>query len=613
MLAPDVGLLISHGANYLENQPMSVNFMRPDALTLNDLKLATGSNLDALILDEDAWMLDEDIEDEELDAYIHRATNSDAELREPEFFYEYQEEEPDGILVDFNEMGRTYLIEENVGTDEAGEPIHSYITVIGKSSTIYKDKDGFVQFYDNTLVPAKTKNQEVTVASGSNARALLTSIKTTTRYRNAEGVVEIEIPDEMDADNGYVISNDDYTLEVIPTGGSFRNSITLDNAIRFSDVFESVDFQYTVVGDTVKEDIILLEQQNRNEFSYQLRASGLKFKKVGNSVVGYKESYRKPEFRLSAPIMVDADGRTSVALKVKFDSNSNIMTVIADKDWLNDPERSYPVRIDPGAELVGYEAFTVNMIAKGDNRESVEKGIENDPEIYNEHYGDTGHTMVGYSEYYGHCRAVIDIDTAWESLIGHPATQAEDGGPGVKNVQFSIGVMTKEIDILADTTVWEVKPVTYLFPGKSIELKDAIAQIQSYADNAAGRHKGTSAEFPGVYNEKLFGDFYMSVDTADFYANFKIGNKETIAIGDNLEGLLFYSLSRGGGEGSLVPVSIPVTVQSMEENRNAALLVFASIAGVTLLQDVITWGAGVLDDIVTLTAAATVAVAILVR
>ena len=80
-----------------------------------------------------------------------------------------------------------------------------------------------------------------------------------------------------------------------------------------------------------------------------------------------------------------------------------------------------------------------------------------------------------------------------------------------------------------------------------------------------------------------------------------------------MEGLLFYSLSRGGGEGSLVPISIPVTVQGMEQNRNEALFFFATIAGATLLQDVLTWGVRVLDDIVTLTAAATAAVAILVR
>ena len=177
---------------------------------------------------------------------------------------------------------------------------------------------------------------------------------------------------------------------------------------------------------------------------------------------------------------------------------------------------------------------------------------------------------------------------------------------------------TKEIDILADTTVWEVKPVTYLFPGKSTELAEAIAQIQLYADNALGYHKGAPYEFPGVYNVKLFRDIYMSVDTAKFYMDFKINGAKSILPNFNgdlsdLDGLLFYSLSRGGVEGSLVPVSIPVTVQDMEKNRNEALFIFATIAGATLLQDVVTWGAGVLDDIVTLTAAATAAVAILVR
>lgn len=58
----------------------------------------------------------------------------------------------------------------------------------------------------------KSQNQTKTIW------ILLKSVKTTTQYKNTEGVVEIEIPDEMDADNGYVISNDDYTLEVSDGG-----------------------------------------------------------------------------------------------------------------------------------------------------------------------------------------------------------------------------------------------------------------------------------------------------------------------------------------------------------------------------------------------------------
>ena len=50
-----------------------------------------------------------------------------------------------------------------------------------------------------------------------------------------------------------------------------------DNAIRYSDVYENVDVQYTILNGTVKEDIILLEKQDRNNFSYKLKSGSLKF------------------------------------------------------------------------------------------------------------------------------------------------------------------------------------------------------------------------------------------------------------------------------------------------------------------------------------------------
>lgn len=398
MLAPNTVPLLAYGANWLGNRPRYVDFTRPSALTLNDLRLASGSNFDDLILNEDEMILDED----EIDGIIHVATDSDAELRDPEFFYEDIPEEPDGILVDFSEKSRTYLVEEGVGVDEEGEPIHSYITVIGESPWMYKDSDGFVRYYDNTLMPISSRKEELKVATGADADIATgsnyrrtRSIITTTKYKNTQGDAEIQIPDEMDTQNGFLLSNGEDTLEIIPVEGEFKSSIVLDNVIRYSNVFPDIDFQYTILGNAIKEDIIILGQQERNEFSYKLEGTGLKFKKVGNSVVAYKESYRKPDFRLTAPVMVDAAGEPSIDIKVRFDSSKNIITFVADKDWLDDPDRVYPVRIDPGAELIGYNAFTVNMVAKGDKPEYSESD-EYDLSVYNKHFGDTGHTMVGY-------------------------------------------------------------------------------------------------------------------------------------------------------------------------------------------------------------------------
>lgn len=472
MITPDVAPIVSYAAETIENMPRYVNFSRPKALMLSDLGLSTDSNagFEEVIPEEeppektetgteenvlnnkvqsggiqDDWILDED----ELDGTVHVATDSDAEIRDPEFFYEDFPEEPDGVLVDFSETSRTYLMEENIGVDETGEPIHSYVTIVGDSPYLYQTEDGTVQYYDNTLRPVSHQTKQISVASdsniasGSNARRARKTSKavTVTNYQNAEGRATIQIPDEMDSGNGYMISHGEDTIEIIPTEGEFKSSVTLENVIRYSNVFENVDFQYTVVGDSIKEDIILLGRQERNEFSYKLKSTGLKYKKINNSVVAYKESYRKPIFRLTAPVMVDAAGVPSVDINVKFNSSSNEITFIADKDWLDDPERVYPVRIDPGATLVGYDAFSVNMVAKGDKPEFLGTG-EYDEGIYNTSYGDDGHTMVGYSKDHGHCRAMILVDTEWEKLINHSATQVD--GPGVKKVQMSFGVMTND-------------------------------------------------------------------------------------------------------------------------------------------------------------------------
>ena len=495
MIVPNMAPIVSQAATALENMPRKVDFVRPEALKLGDLRLATGSNAadgeipDISRPDRGDWILSED----EIDGIIHLATDSEAELRDPEFFYDDIPEEPDGVLVDFSEKSRTYLVDENIAEDEDGEPVHSYVTVIGESPWLYKDSDGFIRTYDNTLVPV-SKREALRVATASDANVATPSnmrrsrsVVTVTDYQNSEGDAAIQIPDEMDQNNGYMLSNGEDTLELIPTEGEFKSSVVFDNAIRYSNVFPGVDFQYTVFGNTVKEDIILLEQQDRNEFSYKLRGTGLKFKKDGNSVVAYKKSFREPSFRITAPVMVDAAGIPSVDIKVKFNQSGNIVTFVADKDWLDDPDRTYPVRIDPGTELVGYSAFTVNMVAKGD-KPGYPEG-EYDEVIYNTAYGDNGHTMVGYSREYGHCRAVIDIDMDWASLINHSATQIE-GEPGVKDVQVSFGVMTTDtpnrtpfiLRIMKEA--WDTSHITF---AGICHKNSTQSGNEAYSDNDYGR------------------------------------------------------------------------------------------------------------------------------
>ena len=102
-------------------------------------------------------------------------------------------------------------------------------------------------------------------------------VSTGTTYRNENGPMTVLLPEKMSGRRGYTITKGGDSLEIIPEGGDYTLSCVGDNAIRYSDVYENVDVQYTILNGTVKEDIILLEKQDRNNFSYKLKSGSLKF------------------------------------------------------------------------------------------------------------------------------------------------------------------------------------------------------------------------------------------------------------------------------------------------------------------------------------------------
>ena len=192
------------------------------------------------------------------------------------------------------------------------------------------------------------------------------AVSTSVTYRNGDSPVDILLPEDMSSSRGYVISRGGLSVEVRPAAGNFEDGVAVDNAIRYSNVFDNVDFQYTVLGNTIKEDIILLEPQERNEFSYYLKSDSLKFKKQDGCVVAYETTADEPVFVFRAPIMYDADGCSSIDIDLDFSPSSGKLTITADEDWLKDEDRAYPVRIDPDMSLMDsqdtYMTFDITEI-----------------------------------------------------------------------------------------------------------------------------------------------------------------------------------------------------------------------------------------------------------
>ena len=345
------------------------------------------------------------------------------EVREPEKYYSeyktYEDKliESGAVLTGYDKYGRTYLVEENVGTDEKGKTLNKYVKIIGAGKH-YIDKDGKLKENNDILIK---KEQEVKSPDFRLFGSLFgvsddeNDIVNNVTYTNTEGKSEIEV--SSNGNNGYSIKNGEYEIRIIPAAGDYSKSLVADNAIRYSNVFDNIDVQYTILGGNVKEDIILLDKSDVNEFSYKLELDGLSANKEEENIEIFNAD-EKVVFNLTAPAMIDAQGKISDKIEIRYDEEENLVTYVADKEFLEGA--TYPVRIDPIASTIeeddGYVGMEMHSIQS--NRS-------------NRHYDNLEYKKFGNFEG-SICRQMIWVDP--EVFIG----------PGITNslrVEFALNTV----------------------------------------------------------------------------------------------------------------------------------------------------------------------------
>ena len=244
-------------------------------------------------------------------------------LRNPKHYY--QEEEPAGTLVAVDEYAKTYQVSET-----------QFVTQIGGDSNVYEDEDGNLKVVDNTLVEKKPWFSA-------------------DYFENKANDYEVKLPVEITDKNGLKIVKDRFEIELIPQGGDFSKPVVAENAILYNDVFDGIDYQYTVLGDTIKEDIVLNKAVGKNQFDFAIKAKDLEMKEKDGAILLFNKDENAPVYTIIAPEMVDASGNVSTNVKLSLSRKDGdyIATVTADSEWLNSPDCAYPVRIDPTIDVSG--------------------------------------------------------------------------------------------------------------------------------------------------------------------------------------------------------------------------------------------------------------------
>ena len=128
----------------------------------------------------------------------------------------------------------------------------------------------------------------------------------------------------------------------------------LTNEVVYRDVFPDVDLQYYLTSDSVKENIILQSEEAVRSFTEIYDIGKLVPVQVDERTIHLydpkDEDQETPVFSIHAPEMTDADGAFSDAVEIELveqDKKRIAVEIRPDEDWLSDPERSYPVAIDP--------------------------------------------------------------------------------------------------------------------------------------------------------------------------------------------------------------------------------------------------------------------------
>ena len=118
----------------------------------------------------------------------------------------------------------------------------------------------------------------------------------------------------------------------------------------YADVFPNVDIEYILDSVNLKENIVLKKSGAQNEFVAQYNIGELTATQVDEQNIELRDEQGKTIFCISAPYMFDAAGQTSNAVSLDILSEADgvlRVKITADKAWINDEARVYPVKVDP--------------------------------------------------------------------------------------------------------------------------------------------------------------------------------------------------------------------------------------------------------------------------
>ena len=134
--------------------------------------------------------------------------------------------------------------------------------------------------------------------------------------------------------------------------------------VKYSDILDGVDIEYVMVGNSIKENIIVKNKSGNYQYVFDMKLNKLTAELIDEkSIVIKDEKSGDVVYTMTAPYMVDANGEYSSNVSYRLEKVKNKeyrVTVLADETWMNEESRAFPVTIDPPISTGGFDTQNVD-------------------------------------------------------------------------------------------------------------------------------------------------------------------------------------------------------------------------------------------------------------
>jgi hypothetical protein len=233
---------------------------------------------------------------------------------------------------------------------------------VGYSEPVhYKDANGAFQEIDNTVISKMAQLDGTDFA-----------------YRNAANEYTARFGPNAGSDPLVRIEHDGHVLSLglvdakaseadrsLKFAGRILSAIAYaPDCVVYPHVYPGVDLIYEAKSNGVKEYLVLKEPSAQNEFAFDFKLGDLKVDKTDGRI-GFVDKNGKAAFWLGDPIALDdaEAATTDITYDISGGEGSCELKVTLSRSFLDDPERVYPVVLDP--EVMIYPPTADTYVCSG--------------------------------------------------------------------------------------------------------------------------------------------------------------------------------------------------------------------------------------------------------